>query len=243
MITQMKRMDVVTNNIANVDTTGYKRDQVVSHSFTQELMRRLDDPGMRMFHDYPIGQVSQGVFVDDVYTDFTNGSLIRTGGALDIAIVGEGFLSVMVDTPNGPQEMYTRDGNLTLRADGMLITSDGGMVLGAQGPIMLSGIVVIDEHGRVYANEEYVDILRMVDFEDKHTLRKQADNYFTLTADSVAVPFAGVIQQGFVENSNVNTVREMVELIALHRAYEINSRMIAIHDATLGRAVNDIARK
>ncbi|MCL2707810.1 MAG: flagellar basal-body rod protein FlgF [Defluviitaleaceae bacterium] len=240
MITQMNRMDVVANNIANVDTTGYKRDQVVSQSFSEELMRRLNDPVTRMFKDYPIGTVSQGVYVNDIYTDHSAGSFRQTGSSLDLALKGQGFFSVTV---NG-EELYTRDGSFTLASNGALVTKDGGWVQGAGGDVILpNGPVVIDEAGRIFVNGIYIDTLKLTDFSDKHTLRKEKDNYYRVTAESQFAPFEGSVTQGFLENSNVSSVREMVEMIALSRAYETNSRMITVHDAIMARAVSEIGRR
>jgi flagellar basal-body rod protein FlgG len=240
MITQMQRMDVVTNNIANTDTTGYKKDQVASQSFTDELARRLNDPGLRLFQNRGVGPMGQGVFIDDVYTDFSTGSLRQTGGSLDIAINGHGFFCVDV---NG-EELYTRDGSFVLRADGALITKDGGLVQGQNGMINLpNGSITIDETGRIIVGDQYVDTLRVTAFTDNHTLRKLHDNYYRTIGSSQMAPFTGLLTQGFLENSNVNSVKEMVEMIALSRAYETNARMISIHDQTMNRAVNDIARR
>lgn len=243
MITQMQRMDVVTNNIANVDTTGYKKDQVVSQSFTEELMKRINDPGLRMFkefRDFPVGRVSQGVFVDDVYTDFSAGSLRQTNGPLDLALNGQGFFCVNV---NG-EELYTRDGSFKLMSDGTLVTSDGGIVQGLNGDIVIpNGTITISEQGRVYSNDQYIDTLKLTDFTDKHTLRKDKDNYWRTTPESQTSAFTGLVVEGYLENANVSSVKEMVEMITLSRAYETNSRMITIHDTTLGRAVSEIARR
>jgi flagellar basal-body rod protein FlgG len=249
MITQMQRMDVVTNNLANVDTTGYKKDQVASQSFAEEVMKRLNDPGLRILKDFPllnldkpkaIGKVSQGVFVDDIYTDFSSGSFRQTGASLDLAIEGQGFFTVMV---NG-EELYTRDGSFTMLPDGTLAASDGGHVQGQSGDIVLPrGAVNIDENGRVFVDGNYLDMIKTTDVTDKHTLRKVGDNYYRATDESDLSAFEGVLVQGYLENSNVKSVREMVEMIALSRAYETNSRMVTIHDSMMNRSVNDIARR
>jgi flagellar basal-body rod protein FlgG len=240
MITQMNRMDVVANNIANVDTTGYKRDQVASKSFTEEMMKRIHDPGLRLFKDYPVGRVSQGVYVDDIYTDFSTGPMRQTGGSLDVALNGQGFFCVSV---NG-EELYTRDGTFVLYPDGTLATKDGGHVLGNNGDITLpNGIINIDESGRIFVSGEYIDTIRTIDITDKHTLRAFKDNYYRTTPESETAAYTGSVVQGFLENSNVSSVKEMVEMITLNRIYEANSRLIAVHDQTLGRAVNDIARR
>lgn len=239
MITSQQRMDVITNNMANVNTTGYKRDHVVSHAFSDVFIARINDPGIRMFERFPVGHVNPGVFVDDVFTQFTQGPMQQTGNALDVALAGQGFFVVNV---NG-EELFTRDGNFTI-FNGMIMTSDGGRVQGQNGDITLpNGYIVIDEYGNIFVNDEQVDTLRITNFTDLHTLRKLHDNYFRVTEHSVMEAFTGAVHQGFLENSNVNIVQEMVEMITLSRAFETNSRMVMIQDNTLQHAVNDIARR
>ncbi|MCL2840690.1 MAG: flagellar hook-basal body protein [Defluviitaleaceae bacterium] len=240
MITNMQRMDVITNNMANVNTTAYKRDHVVSHAFSDQFLHRLNDPGIRMFnHSQIVGRINPGVFVDDVFTAFTQGSMQQTGNSLDIAIFGQGFFTINVDG----EEMFTRDGAFTL-FNGMLMTATGGRVQGLNGDIVLpNGYIVIDERGRIFVNDEYQDTLQMTMFTDLHSLRKQHDNLFTITENSEIIPFEGTLQQGFLEGSNVNIVSEMVQMITLSRAYETNARMVTIQDNTLQHAVNDIARR
>jgi flagellar basal-body rod protein FlgG len=237
MITQMDKMDVVANNIANVDTTAYKRDQVVSQSFTEELMKRLHDPVMKQYKDYSLGRLTQGVYVNDIYTDFATGPLRQTAGPLDIALDGQGFFRVSV----GNEILYTRDGSFTLSPDGRLMTTDGGYVQGQNGDIVLqNGIITIDEAGRIFVNDEYADTLSITDIVDKHMLRKEKDNYYRGIDGTEEAAFAGFVIQGFLENSNVNSIKELVEMITLSRTYDANSRMITVHDTIMGRAVNDI---
>lgn len=241
MITNMQRMDVITNNMANADTTSFKRDHVVSHQFTELMMNRLHDPwnmpGVRLFHHTPIGPVAPGVFIDDVFTDWTQGSMRQTHSPFDLALQGQGFFVV---NHNG-EELFTRDGKFTL-FNGMLLTAEGGRVQGIGGDIVLpDGIAVFNENGRIYVNGEYIDTLLLTTFTDLHSLRKMEDNFFRTTEDSVRQGFAGRVHQGFLENSNSNIVNEMVQMIALSRAFETNARMISVQDQTLQRAVNDIA--
>jgi flagellar basal-body rod protein FlgG len=206
----------------------------------------LDDKGQRPYHDVPIGKVSQGVFVDEIYTDFSGGGLKQTGAPLDLGISGDGFFCVMTTDAQGQAlEMYTRDGSFTLGGDGALMTMEGNYVSGGGGIIRIPpGHITISEEGRVYSNGEYVDTLKMVDFDDKHRLlRKTKDNLYAATDENGRVPFTGRVNEGFLENSNVSSVREMVEMIAVARAYETNQRIITIHDTTMNHIVNDIARK
>ncbi|MCL2187683.1 MAG: flagellar hook-basal body protein [Defluviitaleaceae bacterium] len=242
MMTNMQRMDVITNNMANADTTSFKRDHVVSHQFSELMMNRLNDPwnmpGARWFKATPIGPVAPGVFVDDVFTDWTQGSLRITNAPFDVALQGQGFFIVHL---NG-EELFTRDGRFT-SMNGMLLTSEGGRVQGLNGDIILpDGNVTIGESGRIYVNNEYVETLHLTTFTDLHSLRKMEDNFFRTTEDSVRAAFEGRVHQGYLENSNSNIVREMVQMITLSRAFETNARILSVQDETLGRAVNDIAR-
>ncbi|MCL1845441.1 MAG: flagellar hook-basal body protein [Defluviitaleaceae bacterium] len=244
MITHMQRMDVVTQNMANVNTTGYKRDHVVSHEFSDILMQRINDPGLlRMLGGIPIGNVNPGVFVDDIFTAFTQGAFQQTENTLDLAIAGQGFFVVNLEG----EELFTRDGTFSI-GNGMLMTQSGGLVQGQNGNITLpDGYIIISEEGRVYVNDEYIDTLRFVNFDRDglHSLRKMQDNFFRASEHTpeVGIPFEGTVLQGYLEMSNVNIVQEMVQMITNSRAYETNARMITIQDGTLQRAVNDIARR
>ena len=270
MINNMRRMDVTTNNMANADTTSFKRDHVVSHQFTELVMHRLNDPwnmpGPRLFMSTPIGPVAPGVFVDDVFTDWTNGPMRYTGSAFDVAFSGPppvdaaarshvGFFTVQL--LNG-ETVFTRDGTFTQGTDPedgslRLLTVTGHRVMGENGPITLPepmGELVIQDSGRVYARMlqpggewalQYIDTLALTSFTDLHTLRKMENNFFRTTADSVPMAFEGRVNQGFLENSNVNSVNEMVQMIVNSRAFETNSRILTVQDQTLQRAVNDIA--
>lgn len=246
MTTQMKRMDVVTNNIANVDTTGFKKDTVVTQSFSEKMMSRLNDPKYSKLNaSEKIGVVSLGVFVDNVFTDFSSGSLKKTNADLDIAISGDGFFAISSKNINGQTtEKYSRDGSFTISNTGVLITKSGDPVLGEKGPITIqNGKVSIDENGNVYANDELINKLKLVDFSDKTTLRKTGENLYETTKDSKMTKFNATVQQGFLESSNVNSVKEMVDMISVSRIYEANQRMIGIHDTILGKAVNEVGRK
>lgn len=247
MTAQMKRMDVVSNNIANGDTTGFKRDMVVTQSFSQELMKRLDDSGRFDYrHDVKIGKASLGLFVDNVVTDFSTGGMQKTEAPLDLAIAGEGFFAISVTDKDGnTTEKYTRDGSFSLLSDGTLITKEGNAVLGQNGVIQLppNGDTVIDEYGNITVNGEFADKINTVSFENLESLRKYGDNLYDTTDDSVAKDFDGTIIQGFIEKSNISAIKEMVEMISLSRAYEANQKMISMMDTTFGQAVSDIARK
>jgi flagellar basal-body rod protein FlgG len=243
MITNMQRMDVITQNMANVNTTGYKRDHVVSHQFSDVFMSRMNDPGLRMFRSWPIGKLNPGVFVDDVFTAFTQGPLQQTSNSLDLALSGQGFFVVELDG----EQLFTRDGAFTM-LNGLLMTPEGARVQGLNGDIIIpDGNITIDEQGRITVNDEYVDTLRFANFtrDGLHSLRKMQDNLFRVSEYTAGeeIPFTGLVVQGFLEGSNVNIVQEMVQMITTSRSFETNQRMITLQDGTLQRAVNDIARR
>jgi flagellar basal-body rod protein FlgG len=246
MTTQMNKMDTIANNMANVDTTGYKKDTAVTSAFSELMMKRVNDPEYT-FLNIPkdIGGVTLGVFVQHIGTDFQNGALKRTDGDLDFGLSGEGFFAVNYVNGDGElEESYTRDGSFTLSGDGALLTKDGYGVLGENGPIInLNGIVTVDETGNIYADGAFVDRLKLVDFENKNTLMKIENNLYLPKEGSEQQEATASIVQGFLESSNVNPVNEMVDMISTSRLYEANQKVITIHDQTLGRAVNDIARK
>ncbi len=132
MIVQRKRMDVITNNIANVDTTGFKGDKLLSRSFEDMLLERVGDPAV-LNRSYNVGPLNTGVHIDEVITDFTQGTVMETGRPTDVALMTDGFF--VINTPAG--ERYTRDGSFSRNAEGYLVTSDGSNVVGENGNIQI----------------------------------------------------------------------------------------------------------
>lgn len=248
MMTQMQNMDIVTNNIANVDTTGFKKDMSVVQSFSEEMMKILDDPSNQtrlIKRNNNIGTVSLGNFVTEVSTDFATGAMEKTEGTYDLAIDGEGFFVIETTEKDGTvKEKYTRDGSFTLNQNNELMTKEGNYVLGENGRIVIpNGTVSISENGNIYSNGEYVDKIKMVDFENKETLRKYGDNLYNKIDETIEKPFTGTLLQSHIETSNVNVVNEMVKMINISRVYELNQKMVQTHDNTLEKAVTELARK
>lgn len=243
MNVQAKRMDIISNDLANTDTTGYKKDVAVVSSFKEEYLKRLNDTQHFTPNNATVGKIAFGAKVDEVYTDFTQGSVISTGLETDLALQGEGFFTVQ--TPDGLA--YTRDGNFSVNQSGDLVTKEGYIVMGQAGSIQLGtdyftsgNKLSVKENGQVYVGSEYIDTLRLVDFEDKNSLNKAGDNLFSGTGQETA--FTGSIIQSFLEKANVNTVEAMVDIITVSRAYEANQKMVQTQDSILGKAVNELGR-
>ena len=245
---QQKRMDVTANNLANAGTAGFNRDVVVTQSFGDLFARRVRDYEMRGFNvvgSTQLGSMSLGVNFNTIHRDFSPGSLRETGAPLDLAIEGDGFFRVNFVHPNGEiEQMFTRSGALTLSPDGTLVTPGGFAVLDAAGNqiTLPNGIINIAEGGQIMVDGVHIATLGMASFVSNADLRPFGHNFYTLYETGAERAFVGRILQGVVEESNVNIVREMVEMISISRAYEANSRMVQMQDETLRQAVNDIAR-
>lgn len=247
MLTLNRKMDTVANNMANVNTNGFKRDTVVFEEFSEVLAKRFFDAGnVPKGKPSPIGQMALFNDIAEVHTDYTQGNLENTGLNTDLAIDGDdgAFFCVAVpDDNNVYHEYYTRDGSFKIDSQGRLVTKDGYVVMGTNGAIVLDGSdFTVSEKGEVIQNGETIDTLRIRKFENPDSLRKYGMNLLTSANQSQDGTFEGTIRQGFVENSNVDAVKEMVEMITVLRAYESNQKMIQYQDSTLEKAVNEVGR-
>lgn len=238
MTVQAKKLDIISNDMANANTTGYKKDVAIMSSFNDVLMSKIKDNEVA-----PIGNVSLGVRVDSVYTAYDMGSLVKTDDALNMAIQGDGFFTVQ--TNNGVA--YTRDGGFVVDANGGLVTAEGYAVIGSNGAINLGnylesgGDITVSGNGQIRLNGELIDTLQIVSFQDNQQLQKREDNLYT--AGGQTQPFQGSVLSGYLESSNVNIVTTMVDMINVSRAYEANQKMIQTQDSLLGKAVNDLGQK
>jgi flagellar basal-body rod protein FlgF len=270
MVAQMHRMDAISNNLANVDLNGYKRDTAVHKAFPELLLRRMNDEGVYKFpfgsvDTTPIvGRLGTGTELNEVYTVFSQGALKGTENPFDLALEGKGFLSV--DTPEG--ERYTRNGAFVLNDDGYLVTKSGDFVLGENGPVKVKkNNFVIDQDGVIYQNSSFsdderrlvsleenewenlerVDRLQIVNFQRTRYLQKMGNSYWRTTEESGAADIIPVgsrpkVRQGFLEGANVNPVTEMVQMIEVQRTYEANQKLIQSEDSLLDKLINDAVR-
>lgn len=269
MIAQMGRIDVLSNNLANVNTPSYKRDTPILKAFPEMLMRRINDDGVRTIpsgsYDLMpvIGKLGTGVEVNEVYTRFTQGAFKQTQNDFDLALEGEGFFSVQTDEG----ERYTRNGSFLIDKDGFLVTKDGYKVMGENGLIQIKkNNFMVDEDGNVFENIEYsndpmrlvsmeenewnqtvlLDRLKVVNFPRLRYVKKVGESIYRETEYSekayIIENERPKVRQGFLEASNVNPVIEMVNLIEVHRNYEANQKIIQAHDAALGKVINEVGR-
>lgn len=256
MATQQLNVDVISNNLANVNTMGYKKERLEFQSLLYETMAKanIDENG----HGTPVNmQVGHGVRPTATVKSFTQGFVEQTYGQFDFALDGKGFM--VVSDVNG-DEVYTRAGNFKIASinedEMMLVTTDGSPVLSTEDePIIfennmnLSNITVGKDGSFTYLNEEdqveELDIqLKLVQFNNPQGLEAIGGNLFKVTSAS-GQPMLEIdedelsktaVMQGFIESSNVNVVDEMVKMIVAQRAYEINSQSIKASDEMLQQA-------
>lgn len=229
-----RQMDMVANNIANVNTTGFKGEAPL---FTDYL---IDVPTKdRAFGD-------KVAYVQDLGTvrDYSEGQMRQTGNPLDVAIHGNGYF--MVETPDG--EFYTRNGQFKLNEDGQLVTSTGDAVLSdARQPIFFAPTetdINIAQDGSVSTENGIVAKLGIVNFEDQQALRKTHSGLYKTTDDNQPENVTDVtVAQGMLEGSNVQSIVEMTRLIEIHRSYSNVQKMIDVESDRISRAVNEISRR
>lgn len=239
-----KQMDIIANNLANVSTNGYKKDTVVYESFPEVMVKRINDTQSKLNPSGRVGNVQLGNDIGEVFTYFTSGTLNKTDNPLDLSIGGSdsAFFTIGVPNENGEiTEYYTRDGSFVLNPENQLVTSEGYIVMGMNGPITLEGenFTVLDD-GAIIQNEQIVDRLDIREFTDTTTLRKYGENLIQATEQTQQREFTGVIKQGYIEQSNVNAVNEMINMITVMRAYESNQKVVQALDGTLEKAVNEV---
>lgn len=187
-----------------------------------------------------IGTINGGLRLDRIQTNFLEGNLIETSNKLDFALKGDGFFKVQ--TPEGVR--YTRDGSFLTNDKGELVTSKGYKVLGQKGTITLNKEFTINKDGSIYVDDAYLDRLDVKNVLNVNALRKEGDSLYSVEEglNPQEQNFNGEILQGFIENSNVNTINEMVDMINILREYESNQKIVKSYDEMLGKAVNEIGK-
>ena len=238
MLLQRRLMENITNNIANADTTGYKKENLVSHSFDSVMIERIKDTRV-VGYTRMVGPLNLGTQIDQLYINFEQGSMEGTERTTDLALIGNVFF--VMQTPAG--ERYTRNGAFYVDEQGYLTDGEGNYLLGENGPIYVGGLnFTVDGLGGVWTDDEYVDSIRVASFADNESLRKQGSNLYYALENPEAQTQPYGIRQGFLEISNVDIAREMVDMLTVFRTYETNQRMLTMMDEITGKAVNEIGR-
>lgn len=226
-----REMDVIANNIANADTTGYKFENLLVRTEPSRPAAMADGPNPIKF-----------VLDDGVARNFTQGAMRSTGGTFDLGIEGKGFFKV--ETDEG--ERFTRDGRFTLTPEGRLVTQGGAAVQGDGGEIILDpakGQVAIAQDGTISQNGERVGKVAVYLFDDRSVLAKDQNNLFKNTSNAQpTADTASQVRQGMLEGSNVNPIMQITRMIEVSRAYESVVRSIENTADLSKRAIERLGR-
>jgi flagellar basal-body rod protein FlgG len=229
----MRKLDMISNNLANVNTIGFKKDKM---SFEGLLASATNPPNV------PQGTTADPILQkENLYIDYASGPVNQSGNPLDLAIDGDGFFAVT--TPDGTA--YTRQGNFRVSADGSLVTTDGYPVMGQQGGSIriLGSRVEIDAAGEVLVDGTPAGKISLVDFEKPYSLTKTGSTMFVPTDPQTAPrPGKSGILQGHVEGSNVESISEMVQMIETNRYFEACSKVIKGFDDIAAKAANELGK-
>ena len=246
MINEQNRMDVLTNNLANASTTGYKKEGATSQAFKDVLAYKIKDTT-----DYPhlaknIGNLNLGVKIGENYTDYTQGSFRITNNTFDLALGGEGFFAVEFTNKMGETStMYTRAGNFTLTEEGYLVTTDGDYLLDENNNRIkldpLKGADIMQD-GTISQDGNVIARIQVADFADYDYLERYGETYFTPLEGAELIQSSASVQSGVLEMANVQVVSEMVNMITITRQYESNQKVLQTYDSSLEIAVNQLGK-
>ncbi len=246
MVNEQHRMDIMTNNLANVTTVGYKKEGTTSQSFDDVLAVKVKDESVGLSNVQRIGVNNPGVKIGENYTDYSQGSFRVTGNTYDLALSGDGFFAIEFTNKAGETSTkYTRAGQFTLNREGYLVTQDGDYLLDtANRRIQLDTLqdASISKNGTITQNGRTVARIQVADFEDYDYLEKYGETYYQPIEGASITTADATVNSGYLEMANVQTVSEMVNLITITRAYETNQKMIQTIDNTLEIAVNQLGK-
>ncbi|MBU3142288.1 flagellar basal-body rod protein FlgG [Clostridium sp. CF012] len=245
LITGEAKQGIVTNNLANSSTTGFKSENISIKKFDDVLIQNYDKIVNGKNTRNTIGSLSMGSKIDDLNTYFTQGVIQTTDKPTDFAIEGRGFFTVQRNDGIATKNYYTRSGDFHVDGQGYLVTDSGDKVLcknkatNAVEPLNVSdGKLQADKNGNISVNGESIYKLNTVDFADYKTLKKVGDNLFEATNPIQNQNIT--VRQNALEKSNVNVTNEMVNMMTIMRNFESNQKVIQAIDETLGKAVNEV---
>ncbi len=240
MLAAQAQSDIISDNISNLKTPGYKAEQASTLAFPMQLLQRLGTSGDGIAEATIIGTAGSGVMVDRAARSNIQGALQTTDKATDLALNSTGFF--VVQAPEG--ERYTRNGQFQLNTAGGLQTANGNAVLGENGPIgvpnPLSQQFTVTSDGTVVDGGQVIDHLRIVEIQDV-ALERQGQSLYSATQTPQVASNVQVIQGSF-EVSNVDPTEQMVQMITVMNAYEANQKVIQTQDSMMEKAVNEVGK-
>ena len=247
MLNEQNRMDIMTNNLANASTVGFRKEGSTSQSFNSLLAYKLKDSSVGLGTKQNIGRNTPGVKIGENYTDFTQGSFRITGNTFDVALSDAGFFAVEFTNKAGETSTrYTRAGNFTLNKEGYLVNSDGDYVLDTNNRHIkldpLKDTVITSDGGIYQGDDTRLAQIQVVDFEDYDYLKRVGETFFEPIEGAKFTTSAAQVQSGYLEMANVQVVSEMVNMIAITRQYESNQKVLQTMDNSLEIATRELGR-
>ena len=244
---EQNRMDILTNNLANASTVGFKKEGATSQPFREVLAVKIKDSSVGLGTVQPIGHSRLGVKIGENYTDYGQGPFRITDNTYDLALSGSGFFALeYTDSEGETSTKYTRAGNFTLTQDGYLVNNDGMYVLDTQNRrIQLDTLATdtkIDDAGNIFQNGRRVAQIQVADFEDYDYLEKFGDTFFQPVEGATPMDGTGEVKSGVLEMSNMSVITEIVNMISVTRAYESNQKIVQTYDESLEIAAGQLGR-
>jgi len=228
-------MDVLSNNLANINTAGYKKEKLVFQVYKDRQISNISNNNQ-------LGNYSGGIIIGQNLVDLSDGNIKFTGNNMDFCVNGKNFF--VVSAPDGQQYM-TKDGSFSLNAEGFLVNKDGYLVLGSNGNIQLTGpgALSVDEKGNIVFNEKNLGTFMVNSVANEEDVSMVGSSYFVLNGGAALAASADVsVKQGYIETSNVNGVSEMVDMISITRSYEANQKILNMQDEILKKAANEVGK-
>lgn len=245
-LAQERALEILANNLANVNTTGFKGDNVTFTLLEPEPYRNYKSPippanfKVNLMELAPLhGNDLNYVGIAGIERDLSQGPAITTHNPLDLMIEGEGHFAVQ--TPEGRR--YQRAGNLTLNRGGALVTSHGDPVLGEKGVIYLrSRQFEVNGKGEIYQDGALVDRLMLFTFKDDQAIERAGKGYvfYGGSPEGVMRTQDAAVRQGFLEGSNVNAIKNLTDMIIAHRSYEVYQKAVSNYDKMMDKSSNTI---
>ena len=237
MITENRHLNVISNNLTNVSTPGFKADQFVSGTFKDELFSITGNSSKNTYGN-PLGRTSMITTPYETITNFSSGSLEETGGILDFAIVGDGFFEVQGLNGN----VYTRNGSFAIDNEGYLLLNGTGRVLGKNGPIQLkTDNFQVERDGNIIdGNGEFIAKLNIVEFDNMDGFTKVNDGVFSNATQGRNVD--GNILWKHVETSNVDPIQQMTSMMMSQRSLQSAAQVLKMYDQLAAKATTEIGR-
>lgn len=236
VLTQTRNLNVISNNMSNISTAGYKSDKFMARTFQEEMIYRSGNKDKT--NPVQLGTMNRIVTADRNYTNFTNAGYTATTSPLDFALNSTGFFSIQ----SGNQTVYTRNGSFSLDNQGYLVLQGVGRVMGQNGPIYLgTDQITTDSLGNIYSENgnAFLGRLAIVDFQDYDAqLTKTTGDVFTANVQPNAIN--GEVVHKALESSNVDAIEEMTRMMASERALQSSSQVLKMYDQLMGKIVNQL---